>query len=177
MKDCILKILLLSSVPGLVSGCKKNDTNHLPEKEYPEQVFIENDLIRLGINTDKGGAITYLARKDDGVNLITGSLEDIRSQVYEMADQQRNPGFIFAGDRQHWYYENFHDNGWPIGEYLQITPDQSSAGLIGPEVTFYAENNRTLVVHSAFQTSTPSMTFLWRRTGLKSHPSILKNKP
>ena len=50
-----------------------------PDPKYPEEVFIENEYIKLGINTTKGGAITYLARKDDSVNLINN--HDLGRQV------------------------------------------------------------------------------------------------
>jgi len=97
--------------------------------------------------------------------LITGQLEEIRNQVYELTDQSRNPAFNFSSDRQHWWYQNFHDTGWPVSGGLDISPDQYAAHLVGPERTFYAVNNKTLVINAAFQTHATKMVFLWERLG------------
>ncbi len=97
--------------------------------------------------------------------LVTGMLDDIRDQVLALTDTSRNPSFDFSSDRQDWWYINFHDPGWPVTGELQLTPDQYAAHLVGPERTFFASNNKTLVVNAAFQTTASKMVFMWTRLG------------
>lgn len=101
--------------------------------------------------------------------IILGSLDEIRRYVYDHADRPRPPNYVFQRDRQHWYYVNAHDDGWPIDRCLKIHAARN-AMLVGPPALWQAADARTLVLRAAFTNTLPRINIRWRRFGQATCP-------
>jgi hypothetical protein len=97
--------------------------------------------------------------------LVTGELEQIRKDVYELAlaDRAGPPCFDFDSTRQGWYYRNAKDTGWPVSERLEIIPREARFSLIGPDISFEANSLSRLELRAAMETGSGSLFFLWNR--------------
>ena len=56
---------------------------------------------------------------DNSYQLIVGNVNDIRNYVYANRTDPR-PDYHFTSDRQHWYYVNASDAGFPISDHLHV---------------------------------------------------------
>jgi hypothetical protein len=84
--------------------------------------------------------------------LILGTLTDIRNFVYSK-HQQMLPNYVFASDRQHFYYSNTSDSGWPIQGQLHVNLGQTNAQLIAPISAWHAEQVPSLFINAAYHLS------------------------
>jgi hypothetical protein len=100
--------------------------------------------------------------------LIVGTLADIRKQVYDDPDGVRNPAppvYTFAKDRQHWWYQNATDTGWPIKGELHVLLEKPDPQLIGPAGFWLAADAPKLRIEAAFKTQDKQATVFWKRFG------------
>jgi hypothetical protein len=81
--------------------------------------------------------------------LVLGNVEDIRNQAYAVKVDSR-PNFQFAADRQHWYYVNASDTGWPITGKMHVKLDQNDPQMISPFTSFRAEDVPKISICAAF---------------------------
>ncbi len=81
--------------------------------------------------------------------LILGNLSDIRNYVYAHKPDAR-PNYQFNGDRQHWYYNNASDSGFPISDRLHVLLENSDPMMVGPESSFQATDVPKLYIRAAF---------------------------
>ena len=94
--------------------------------------------------------------------LILGSLDDIRTYVYENTDRHTPPAYHFDKDRKHWYYVNASDTGWPIKDCLDVRLSGDSSQLIGPYDLWCAEEAPVLYIFAAFRTSAIHAKVFWK---------------
>ncbi len=85
-------------------------------------------------------------------DLVVGSLDDIRDYAYARVPRPKPPAYIFKNDRQHWYYVNATDTGWPIQGELRIKLDKDAPQLIGPAGFWRASDAPKLKIEAAFNT-------------------------
>jgi len=97
--------------------------------------------------------------------LILDLIEDIRRYVYENADREALPDYRFERDRQHWYYENAHDTGWPIQGELHVYPEGNDSRMIGPTTFWYAGDAPTLIIEAAHEASDTRARVFWKCFG------------
>ena len=97
--------------------------------------------------------------------LILGEVKEIREWVYAHRPPDGRPDYVFAGDRQHWYYEGASDTGWPIKGRLTIHPDGESPHLFGPETFFSAKDCPALCIRAAYRTGPAKARITWRKLG------------
>ncbi|MFD2570152.1 hypothetical protein ACFSUS_05860 [Spirosoma soli] len=102
--------------------------------------------------------------------LIVGSLSDIRQFAYSQPRPTPGPNFIFAKDRQGWYYNNVRDRGWPIQNGLdvrweRIDTTKADFRLMSPTVFWKATDVPKLYVQAAFKTKGTSARLSWRKPG------------
>jgi hypothetical protein len=97
--------------------------------------------------------------------LVTGELEQIRKDVYDLALAERRgpPCFEFHHSRQGWYYRHARDTGWPVREMLDIMPGHDRFSLVGPDISFEADDVSRLELSAAMETGSGSFAFLWNR--------------
>ena len=76
--------------------------------------------------------------------LILGTLDEIRRYVYRHPRRLATPDFHFQRDRQHWYFVNVRDAGWPLRSEWRVTLDRDDPQLISPDVFWQASDVPTL---------------------------------
>jgi len=88
-------------------------------------------------------------------SLILGTLQQIRDWVYA---QPRRPvcDIPFRADRQHWYFTNTADTGWPITNSLHVSLAGTDPQLYSPVVAFAATNVPHLYLCAAFSMANPA---------------------
>lgn len=100
--------------------------------------------------------------------LILGSIEEIRRTVYAQKRNQDPPSFRFKNDRQHWWYFNATDSGWPIKDELKISLNQNDPQLLSPTGFWSAVANPRLEIEAAFQTKHTDGQLFWARADAQS---------
>jgi hypothetical protein len=87
--------------------------------------------------------------------LILGTLQEIRDWVYA---QPYRPGanFHFCTDRQHWYYKQTTDAGWPPNGCLRVNLASTDSQMWSPVCAYYATNVPKLYVRAAYQIANPT---------------------
>ncbi len=100
--------------------------------------------------------------------LIVGSLEEIRRTVYAQRRGPALPRFRFARDRQHWWYGNAKDAGWPIKDELKVSLSESDPQLLSPTGFWPAAAAPRLEIEAAFQGNQSEGRIYWARTDAQS---------
>lgn len=93
--------------------------------------------------------------------LIVGTLEKIRSYVYEHSKRKSPPDYHFEKDRQHWVYRNATDAGWPIRGELNISLDKDDPQLIGPVGFWLARDVPKIYINAACRTQDTRARLFW----------------
>lgn len=103
--------------------------------------------------------------------LILGSVEEIRRYVYAHGEKPSPPGFEFKSDRQHWWYHDMRDTGWPIRGELNIQLDGKDPYMISPDRFWLAKDAPRLYIRAAF-TSPPGVgQVFWKNFGDREFPA------
>jgi hypothetical protein len=89
--------------------------------------------------------------------LVLGTLNDIRNYVYSK-NTNTLPNYVFASDRQHFFYVNATDSGWPIAGHLHVNLGQDAPQVVGPTTAWRAEQVPSLYVKAAYHLAAPSKT-------------------
>lgn len=97
-------------------------------------------------------------------SLIVGSLDEIRRTVYAGSKPAGLPRFEFKKDRQHWWYANARDAGWPIKDEIKVFLDQADPQLIGPTGFWEASKASRIVIEAAVQSERTLSTLFWSRS-------------
>ncbi len=99
--------------------------------------------------------------------LVLGTLQEIRSYVYERTDKSRStpPDHSFEHDREHWHYENARDGGWPIHGELYVFLEQTDPQIVGPSGFWRAKDAPRLFIRAACKTSETRAQVYWKRVG------------
>jgi len=101
---------------------------------------------------------------DYNYTLILGRLEEIRKFVYQHSRKQTPPDYRFKTDRQHWYYHNATDTGWPVQGELNVRLENNDPQLLGPEEFWRAEEAPRLFIKAACNVAQPSARVFWSRS-------------
>ena len=112
--------------------------------------------------------------------LILGDLDAIREYVYEKAIKRAPPRYVFKQDRQHWFFRNATDKGWPIKGELHVDLAGDDPHLIGPARCWRAEDAPKIFIHAACRSRKPQARVFWKTLGdadfteQKSLPLLLR---
>ncbi len=93
-------------------------------------------------------------------SLVLGTLDQIRAFAVSQRPDQR-PSYRFSQDRQHFWYENATDTGWPIDGALHVRVNESDPQLVGPEQWWRAEDVPRVVIEAAYRTSGSQGQLFW----------------
>ncbi len=94
-------------------------------------------------------------------SLIVGSLDAIREAVYGMAGEHSLPHFTFEEDRQSWTLRNARDAGWPLNGRWEVSLEDASAVLVGPDVLWDSRDAPTVVIRAGFDTAEAFPELRW----------------
>ena len=105
--------------------------------------------------------------------LILGSLEEIRRFVYAHALHSAPPNYHFEKDRQHWYYNNTTDAGWPIQSALKVSLEGNNPYMVGPSGFWKAAEAPDLYIEAAFQSSQTRARVFWTRQDSPTFTAVM----
>jgi hypothetical protein len=94
--------------------------------------------------------------------MILGNLRDIRAYVYKNRPSDTRPDYRFVKDRQHWFYDNCHDAGWPIQGFVRVIMEQPDPKMMGPEQWWSAADAPKLYIRAAYHTKPGKAELYWR---------------
>jgi len=132
----------------------ENWVAHLNDDDYglgiytPEvQSYIGGFFGKKGVGGTKDSATGYCAPILDEIldhniiydytyNLCVGSLTQIRKMAIENRNNKSGLEYTFKKDRDHIYYSDANDTGWPIHNSLKIKPKEKIIYLNSPQI-FY----------------------------------------
>jgi len=104
--------------------------------------------------------------------LILGTVDEIRQYVYDNEKSQLLPDYQFNDDRQHWYYKNCNDAGWPINGNLLIPLEKNDPQLISPLMFFQAKDMPKLYIRAAYYVSQENAVFYWKNNDDSNIPQL-----
>jgi hypothetical protein len=93
--------------------------------------------------------------------LIVGNIESIRKHIYAHTKGVQEV-FDFSKDRQHWIYQDAHDQGWPIVKGLTIELENTEAMAVSPEGCWNTEIYHSVEITAAFSNNETSAFLGWR---------------
>lgn len=82
--------------------------------------------------------------------LVLGTVQEIRDWVYA---QPRTPAcdFRFKSDRQHWWYANTRDEGWPVSNHVRVRLGTNDPQMLSPYTAFTATNIPQIYIRAAYR--------------------------
>ena len=102
-------------------------------------------------------------------HLILGTLTQIRNWVYA---QPYRPGLnsVFQSDRQHWWYNNTTDTGWPLtNNRIRVNLAGFNPMIFSSVCAFFATNVPTIYIRAAYHIANPAghtgANFYWLTNG------------
>lgn len=103
--------------------------------------------------------------------LVLDSLDNIRQAAVRQRPPSALPDYRFHADRQHWWFINTCDQGYPIRERLRLQLDQDDPQLYSPEGCWPAAEVPTLYVRAAFRTTNRTAELFWETTDQAGFPA------
>jgi hypothetical protein len=97
--------------------------------------------------------------------LILGTVDEIRAQVYRRAARPTGLTYRFERDRQGWHYADATDPGWPIRGELDVRLEGAHPKVFSPLFFMRAEASPWLTLEAAFATGRTNATVFWRSFG------------
>jgi len=97
---------------------------------------------------------------DYDYSLVLGTLDQIRAYAVAQRRDDR-PDYQFARDRQHFWYVNASDTGWPIDGALHVRLDQLDPQILGPEQWWRARDVSSISIRAAYHTFDNQAQLFW----------------
>lgn len=107
--------------------------------------------------------LDHNVRYDSRYVLIVGSLDEIRGYAVSHRTRRSLPRYAFRADRQHWFYVNAADEGWPIRGDLEVRMEQPDPQMIGPLGCWQASEGPILTIVAAYKTRQTTAQVFWAR--------------
>jgi hypothetical protein len=109
--------------------------------------------------------------------LILGTLQQIRNWVYAQP-YRPDCNFRFKTDRQHWWYTNTKDSGWPITNRLRVSLAGNDPRMSSVPTAFQATNVPRLYICAAYCMANPSGRKIgqlyWDTNGMGDTPNFVQ---
>jgi hypothetical protein len=101
------------------------------------------------------------------INMVAGTIDEIKNTLRTLPQSETKPNYRFAGNatRHGFYYRNGHDQGYPIGDELSITPTDRRFRIISPQKGYKASEFGVVYVRLRAQTSETQLVLDWRKVG------------
>jgi hypothetical protein len=108
------------------------------------------------------------------INMVVGTLNEIRSTVNNLSRSETKPNYVFAGQgkRHGFYYRSGYDQGYPVGDELAITPTDRRFRIITPRKGYKAADFNTVYIRMRAQTPETQMVLAWRKVGQSELSSL-----
>jgi hypothetical protein len=93
--------------------------------------------------------------------LVLDTLTNIRKEAYKQRPKSSLPDYRFASDRQHWWYMNAEDAGFPIKGMLKLKVEKNDPQMYGPEGFWDAKDAPKLFIRAAYLTKNKTAEVFW----------------
>jgi hypothetical protein len=102
--------------------------------------------------------------------LVLDNLTNIRKEAYKQRPKCDFPVYRFASDRQHWWFLNAEDTGYPIHAHLRVKVEQNDPQMYGPEGYWDAQDAPILDIRAAYRTKNKIAEVFWETTEKPGFP-------
>ena len=92
--------------------------------------------------------------------LVLDTIENIRNEARKLSTSGA-PDYHFASDRQHWWFQNAQDTGYPIKGYLRLKVAGNAPRMFGPEGFWDASDAPTIYIRAAYHTKGKLAQVYW----------------
>ncbi|HVX10703.1 MAG TPA: hypothetical protein VHC22_05945 [Pirellulales bacterium] len=103
--------------------------------------------------------------------LVLDSLANIRSEAYRQRPESNLPNYHFARDRQHWWFLNAEDAGYPIDGRLAVKVERDDAQMFGPENFWDAADVPKIYIRAAYRTKNTTAELFWQGAADEGFPA------
>ncbi len=93
--------------------------------------------------------------------LVLDSLANIRRVALGIKPQSNHPDYRFDSDRQHWWFLNATDQGYPFRGNLRLDLNLPDPQMIGPEADWSAGEIKKLFVKAAYKSRNNTAELHW----------------
>ena len=107
--------------------------------------------------------------------LVLDSLTNIRKEAYNQHPKSSLPDYRFAKNRQHWWYANAEDTGFPIKDCLRLKVEKDDPQMFGPEGCWEAKDAPTIFIRATYRTTNQTAELFWEsaeKSGFRSEQSV-----
>ena len=94
--------------------------------------------------------------------LLVDSIQGIRDWVSKNHAQSRLPDYVFERDRQHCFYQNCADEGWPIEGELRIRVSDPNPVIVCPDGFWEAGEVPKLFIRMAYEGAATKGRIYWK---------------
>ena len=93
--------------------------------------------------------------------LVLDTLSNIRKEAYKQRPKSALPAYRFASDRQHWWFQNAEDTGYPINGHLRLNLEKDDPQMYGPEGFWDAKDAPKIYIRAAYRTKNKTAELFW----------------
>ena len=105
---------------------------------------------------------------DYSYSLCLGSLKQIRNMASENKHNQTGIAYTFKKDRNHIYYTNAKDTGWPIQNMLELKPKKKVIYLNSPQIFYTLGNTFKFNLEAQFPANVKKVSLVCIQSGNKA---------
>ena len=102
--------------------------------------------------------------------LVLDTLAQIRKEAYKQRPKSALPDYNFATDRQHWWFQNAADTGYPIRRHLRLKVEKDDPQMYGPEGFWEAKDVPKIYIRAAYRTQNMTAELFWETTEQPGFP-------
>jgi hypothetical protein len=96
--------------------------------------------------------------------LVLDNVINIRKAAEAARVKTPSPDYHFARDRQHWWFLNAEDSGYPVQGHLHLKLEKDDPQMHGPEELWDAAKVPVLYIRAAYQTKNTQAEIFWETT-------------
>ena len=103
--------------------------------------------------------------------LVLDSLANIRNEARTQRPKSSLPDYRFKSDRQHWWFHNAKDTGYPVKGSLRMKVEKDDPQMYGPEGWWRAEDAPRIHIRAAYRTKNRTAELFWETAGEPGFPA------
>ncbi len=107
--------------------------------------------------------------------LVLDTLTNIRKEAYKHRPKSALPDYRFTNDRQHWWFLNAKDIGYPIKGHLRVKVENNDPQMFGPEGYWNAKDAPVIYIRAAYRTKNNVAVVYWEtadKPGFAPHQKV-----
>lgn len=102
--------------------------------------------------------------------LVLDNLTNIRKEACKQRPKSALPVYRFTNDRQHWWFLNAEDTGYPINGHLRLKVEKTDPQMYGPDGYWDAKEAPIIYIRAAYRTKNKIAEIYWETTDRPGFP-------